>query len=102
MGNTKALIEAIVEMKEDKAFELTHQLLDKDTEPLAIFDAYKRALEEVGKRFEKQLYFIPELILAGNKSRPYRGKILLSSGFTSGNFLFLKKAKRLQISFIPK
>lgn len=66
MGNMEALTEAIVEMQEEKALQLTRQFLDNNLEPLAIFDAYKSALEEVGSRFEKQLYFIPELILAGN------------------------------------
>ena len=94
MGNTVALTEAIVEMKEDEALELTRQLLEKDTEPLTVFDAYKKALEEVGNRFEKQLYFIPELILAGNMMataaeiiKPYLGNATKESSRKIGKIL---------------
>jgi 5-methyltetrahydrofolate--homocysteine methyltransferase len=65
---------------------------------MAVFEAYQEALMEVGKRFEKGVYFIPELILsgtmmneameiikpllAGEKSRndkPKIGKILIAT-----------------------
>lgn len=66
MENTETLTNAIVEMEEDKAMALTRQLLEAGTAPMAIFEAYQDALMEVGKRFEKGIYFIPELILSGN------------------------------------
>lgn len=66
MKETEKLTEAIVEMEEDRAMALTRQLLESGTAPMAIFGAYQDALVEVGKRFEKGLYFIPELILSGN------------------------------------
>lgn len=65
MEATQALTEAIVEMQEDKAIALTRELLDGGTDPLAIFKAYQNALQEIGKRFEKEIYFIPELIMSG-------------------------------------
>ncbi len=65
MGDTEALTQAIVDMQEDKALELTEQLLDQGVDALKVFDAYKAALVEIGKRFEKQIYFIPELIMSG-------------------------------------
>lgn len=65
MEATQALTEAIVEMQEDKALTLTRELLDGGTDPLAIFRAYQNALQEIGKRFEKEIYFIPELIMSG-------------------------------------
>lgn len=65
MDATQALTEAIVEMQEDKALALTHELLDGGTDPLAIFKAYQKALQEIGKRFEKEIYFIPELLMSG-------------------------------------
>ena len=66
MENTETLTQAIVEMEEDRAMALTRQLLEAGTAPMAIFEAYQNALMEVGKRFEKGIYFIPELILSGN------------------------------------
>jgi 5-methyltetrahydrofolate--homocysteine methyltransferase len=65
MSDTKALTQAVVEMQEDKALEMTKELLDGGEDPIAVFDAYKAALEEIGQRFEKQIYFIPELIMSG-------------------------------------
>jgi 5-methyltetrahydrofolate--homocysteine methyltransferase len=65
MSAMDALVEAVVEMQEDKALELTQQYLDEGLDPLEIFGAYRKALEEIGKRFEQQIYFIPELIMSG-------------------------------------
>jgi methanogenic corrinoid protein MtbC1 len=66
MKDTEKLTEAIVEMEEEQAMGLTRQLLESGTAPMAIFEAFQTALVEVGSRFEKGLYFIPELILSGN------------------------------------
>ena len=65
MEATQALTEAIVEMQEDKALTLTRELLDGGSDPLAVFRAYQNALQEIGKRFEKGIYFIPELLMSG-------------------------------------
>jgi methanogenic corrinoid protein MtbC1 len=66
MKETEKLTEAIVEMEEEQAKALTRELLESGTAPMAIFEAYQDALVAVGKRFEKGVYFIPELILSGN------------------------------------
>ena len=66
MKDTEKLTEAIVEMEEDQAMALTRELLESGTAPMAIFEAYQEAMVEVGRRFEKGVYFIPELILSGN------------------------------------
>jgi 5-methyltetrahydrofolate--homocysteine methyltransferase len=44
---------------------LTRKLLDEGAEPIAILEDCRVAMEVVGKRFELNEYFIPELILAG-------------------------------------
>ena len=62
MKETEKLTEAIVEMEEDQAMALTRELLESGTAPMAIFEAYQEAMVEVGRRFEKGVYFIPELI----------------------------------------
>jgi len=61
----KLLIEAMVEMAEDKVLELTRQYLKEGKDPVEIFRGYQAAMVEIGKRFENNLYFIPELIMAG-------------------------------------
>lgn len=59
------LKEAVVEMQEEKALSLTEQYLAGGAEPLSLFKAYQAALAEIGKRYEQEIYFIPELIMAG-------------------------------------
>jgi 5-methyltetrahydrofolate--homocysteine methyltransferase len=65
MSDLKALKEAVVEMQEETALSLTKQYLADGTDPVALFGAYQEALEEIGRRFEQQIYFIPELIMSG-------------------------------------
>ncbi|ACL06585.1 Methionine synthase [Desulfatibacillum aliphaticivorans] len=59
------LIDAIADMMEDKVMELTKKYLDEGKDPSEIFDAYQKAMEEIGRRFEANTYFVPELIMAG-------------------------------------
>ncbi len=59
------LINAITEMREEDALKLTNELLDAGTSPLEVLDAYRAAMDVIGKRFEEGEAFIPELILAG-------------------------------------
>jgi methanogenic corrinoid protein MtbC1 len=62
---SQELINAVVEMREDDALRLTGELLDGGTAPMEILDACRGALDEIGKRFEKEEAFLPELMLAG-------------------------------------
>ncbi len=59
------LINAMVEMEEDTFLSLTKELLEKGEDPKAIFRAYQDGMTEIGKRFEQNEFFIPELIMAG-------------------------------------
>lgn len=59
------LVNAVADMMEDDALALAKKYLDEGTPPMQIFDAYKEALGIVGKRFEQGIYFVPELIMAG-------------------------------------
>ncbi|SHK22474.1 Methanogenic corrinoid protein MtbC1 [Desulfatibacillum alkenivorans DSM 16219] len=59
------LVNAMADMMEDKVIELTNQYLDEGQDPVAIFRAYQEAMEEIGRRFEANTYFVPELIMAG-------------------------------------
>lgn len=62
---TKELVEAIIEMREEDALHIANDLLDKGSDPFDVLEACRRAMEEVGNRFEAGDYFVPELILAG-------------------------------------
>ena len=49
-----------------RVLELTHEALDMKMEPgTLLFDALIPALEEVGARFERGYFFVPELLIAG-------------------------------------
>ncbi len=59
------LINAMVEMEEDRFLDLTKELLASGEDPNAIFRAYQEGMAEIGRRFEQNEFFIPELIMAG-------------------------------------
>ncbi len=62
---SQALIEAMVEMKEQEALEIAKKLISGGEDPLKILKSCSEAMETVGKRFETGEYFLPQLILAG-------------------------------------
>ncbi len=59
------LVQALVEMKEAEALQRAKQLLQDGIAPLEILDSCSRAMEIVGQRFEKGVYFLPHLMMAG-------------------------------------
>jgi methanogenic corrinoid protein MtbC1 len=59
------LIDAMVDMREQEAIDLSKKMLESGEDPLAVLDHCRQALEIVGKRFETGKYFLPELIMAG-------------------------------------
>lgn len=62
---SKELVEAIADMREDDAINMVQRMLDRDEDPSQILEDCRLAMETVGKRFESNEYFLPELILAG-------------------------------------
>ena len=62
---TDSLVHALVEMKEAEALQRAKQLLAEGSEPLKILESCSRAMEIVGQRFEKGVYFLPHLMMAG-------------------------------------
>ncbi len=59
------LFNAIVEMKEDEALALAREELEGGKDPLELVDLFRKAVEEVGDRYEKGEYFLPELMMTG-------------------------------------
>ncbi len=62
---TKALVDAFVDIREEEVVRLAREMLEAGTDPLAILDACKEALEIIGDRFAAGKAFVPELIMAG-------------------------------------
>ncbi len=82
----KELMDAMVEMMEDKVLALTKQYLEEGKNPVEIFRSYQSAMEEIGKRFEDGTYFIPELIMSGEMMKTGSGLIkpYLNEGEAAG------------------
>ncbi len=72
---SKELVEAIIEMREEDALQITNELLDGGAAPIDILAACKEAMDVIGKRFESGEAFIPELMLAGEMMTAISGVI---------------------------
>ncbi len=89
------LVDAMVQMNEQEALDITKKLIVKEEDPLKILGECSKALEIVGKRFEEGEYFLPQLVMAGEMLRQisdmlkpkmkkgpevkHRGKILIGT-----------------------
>jgi methanogenic corrinoid protein MtbC1 len=62
---SKELVNAIADMREEKALKLVKEMVEGGSEPLAVLDAARQAMDVVGRRYEEGTYFLPELVLAG-------------------------------------
>jgi methanogenic corrinoid protein MtbC1 len=62
---SKQLVNAIADMREDEALKLVKEMVAGDSDPMAILDDAREAMDLVGKRYEEGSYFLPELMLAG-------------------------------------
>ena len=59
------LIDLMADLKEEEVYALVEELIHQGTDPMKILDQARSAMEIVGKRFETEEYFIPDLVLAG-------------------------------------
>jgi len=65
MGDYSDLYQAILEGNAKKAKEATERALAEGADPNELLDRYMiPAMDEVGRRFECQEYFVPELLIA--------------------------------------
>jgi 5-methyltetrahydrofolate--homocysteine methyltransferase len=60
-----SLREAIAGMREEEALGITDELLASGADPLSILETGREAMTIIGQRFHDGVYFIPDLILAG-------------------------------------
>lgn len=72
---SQELIDAITDMREDDALEITDALLQSGADPLAVLDDCRQAMEIIGQRFEEGDCFVPELILAGEMLKEISAKV---------------------------
>jgi methanogenic corrinoid protein MtbC1 len=62
---SKQLVNAIADMREEEVLKLVNEMVEGDSDPMAILDDAREAMDIVGKRYEDGTYFLPELMLAG-------------------------------------
>ncbi|MHA1264859.1 MAG: cobalamin B12-binding domain-containing protein [Candidatus Helarchaeota archaeon] len=65
----EALEAAIINIEPNKAEELAKQLVETKINPKTLVTAISRALEVVGKKFQDEEYYLPELVMAGEISK---------------------------------
>ena len=65
MGNEEALIEAVVEMNENKVYEMVEKMINEGIQPKEIIKMLSKGVEIVGDKFNKKEYFLTELVMAG-------------------------------------
>jgi len=62
---SEKLVNAIADMREGEALKLVTEMIEGGSEPMVILDAAREAMDIVGRRYEEGIYFLPELMLAG-------------------------------------
>jgi len=71
----EGLIEALTNIQEQEALEITAELIRSGADPMRIMDSCSEAMDEVGNRFEEGDYFLPELMMAGEIFKQISGII---------------------------
>jgi len=62
---SKAIIDAVLDFDQEKTVQLVQTYLDQGTDAPAILDqALIAAMDEVGRRFSKGIFFVPEMLMA--------------------------------------
>jgi methanogenic corrinoid protein MtbC1 len=59
------LISNLADLNEKDALDIVHSRLDAGDDPLSILQDARKAMEIVGRRFEINEYFIPDLVYSG-------------------------------------
>lgn len=66
MSDFNLLYEAILKGKQKDAIAITNEAIAENANPKDLIDNYMiKAMEEIGRRFEAQQAFVPELLMAG-------------------------------------
>jgi 5-methyltetrahydrofolate--homocysteine methyltransferase len=66
---SKQLVDAIADMREEEAVKMAREMLDSGYDAVKLLGHCREAMELVGKRYEAGEYFLPELMLAGEMLR---------------------------------
>ncbi len=59
------LIEAIINLEEEESIKITQDRINSGEDPLNILNEIREAMTKIGKRFENNEYFLPDLMMSG-------------------------------------
>ncbi len=65
MGNKEDLAKAVIDIDEDRAYELVEQLIKDRIDPKDIIEILREGVVVVGEKFNNKEYFLTELVMAG-------------------------------------
>lgn len=65
MGSKDELMEAIIDLDEDKAYSLVKKLIEDGVTPNDIIEILRKGVEVIGDKFNRKEYFLAELVMAG-------------------------------------
>jgi methanogenic corrinoid protein MtbC1 len=87
MGAREELLDAIIDLDENKSYKLVQQLIEEDAKPEDVIEILRKGVEAVGDKFNSKEYFLTELVMAGeifSQSteilEPHMKKVTESSG----------------------
>lgn len=65
MSDKEDLLQAVIELEEDRAYDLIKQILKDGAKPIEIIEILREGVEVVGEKFNNKEYFLAELVMAG-------------------------------------
>jgi dimethylamine corrinoid protein len=65
MSRKDELYNAVVNLEEDKSYELVKKMVEEKEDPDKIIEILKKAVDIIGEKFSKKEYFLTELVMAG-------------------------------------
>lgn len=75
MSNFNELTQAFIELEEDKVYQQVDQRINAGDNPLDIIADCNEGMVEIGKLFEKNEYYLSELIMAGEIFKTVMAKL---------------------------
>lgn len=79
-----ALLEAMVDLEEERVLGTVRRMLAAGAEPLGIIDVCRRGMEVVGEKYERREYYLSALIMSGEIFKEVMSLLEGSGGFVPG------------------
>lgn len=80
---TEILAEKIADLQEEEVLEIVNRELEAGTDALKILETSQKGLDLVGERYSKGIYYLPELMMAGEILKQV--SVILAPHFKGGS-----------------